>query len=132
MTPKTPISLTVAGLFLKIISWFIVVLALDQIKSTQDNALIIFLELFGLGLFFVTWKMQNNMEEWARLTCWGFALLAGGYFILDYSIHALTRYHFSNPAPGQLILGVCFIWLFVYLSQPRIKRLFQLKLARAR
>ena len=123
-------SLTCAGLFLKIVSWVIIVQALGELKSSHDNGFIVFVELFGIGLFIVAWKMQNTISEWARLTCWGFALLAGGYFILDYSIQAFNHVRVTNPAPGELILGVCFIWLFVYLNQPSIKRLFQLKLAR--
>jgi hypothetical protein len=129
MTPKTPPSLLCAGLFLKVISWVIIVLALGQIKSTHDHDAIIFIELFGIGLFFVAWKMQNDLREWARLTSWGFSLFAGAYFIMDYCIQA-SRPHLTRPSPGELILGVCFIWLFVYLNQPSIKRLFKLATAK--
>lgn len=127
MKIKTPTSLTIAGLFLKIISWVIIVLALGELKSSQANSgLVVCLELFGIGLFIIAWKMQNNMKEWARLTSWGLALLAGGYFILDYLIRALSSHDFSYSSRMELVLGLSFMALFTYLNQPCIKRLFQI------
>ncbi len=126
MQIKTPTSLTVAGLFLKIIAWVIIVLSLGEFKSSHNSGLVIFLELFGIGLFIVAWKMQNKMKEWARLTSWGFALLAGGYFILNYFIKISQTHQLTASLRTELILGFCFITLAVYLNQPRIKRIFQL------
>lgn len=123
---KIPISLSGAGLFLKIMAWCIIIIALGQIKHQNDAGFVLFLELFGIGLFWVAGRLQG-LQEWARLTCWGLCLLAGAYFILDYALAAFVPFHQVRPAHMELGLGVCFIWLFVYLNQPTVKYLFQRK-----
>ena len=126
MTLKTPPSLTLAGLFLKVISWVIVVQALGELKNSHNGNLTVFLELCGIGLFILAWKMQNDLREWARIACWSIALLAGGYFIWDYSFKALSSSYTTNPPRLELLLGICFIWIFGYLNHPSIRRLFKL------
>lgn len=121
---KSSNSLTLAGLFLKIMAFIVIIESLGYYRQTKDGGATIFMELFGIGLFVVAWKMQNDLKEWARLCCWGFTLLAGSYFILSYAIKTLSYSHTSNPQVLEFLIGGCFLGVFLYLNQPRVKRLF--------